>query len=79
MSVTNILCTRLTEYGDDASTGAIGSHSDDRDDWEELPVILRSDDVSELIRVARHRGLSASTLAGRILREFLRHLENCVC
>lgn len=76
MSVTNILYRRLAEYPDDASTGAIGNDFDDRDEWEELPVLLQSGDVSDLIRVAQQRGLSASTLAGSILREFLHSSEN---
>ena len=79
MSVTNILYRRLAEYADDASTGAIGNDLDDRDEWEELPVLLQSGDVSDLIRVAQQRGLSASTLAGSILREFLHASENYAC
>ena len=76
MSVTNILYKRLAEYADDASTGAIGNDFDDRDEWEELPVLLQSGDVSDLIRVAQQRGLSAATLAGSILREFLHSSKN---
>ena len=79
MSVTNIPYRRLAEYADDASTGAIGNDFDDRDEWEELPVLLQSGDVSDLIRVAQQRGLSASTLAGSVLREFLRHWESYAC
>ena len=79
MSVTNILHRRLAEYADHASTGAIGNGSDDREEWEELPVLLQSGDVSDLIRVAQQRGSSASTLAGSILRQFLRHSENYAC
>ncbi len=61
------------------STDAIGNDHNDRDEWEELPVLLQSDDVSDLIRVAQRRGLSASTLAGSVLREFLRQSENYAC
>ncbi len=60
-------------------TGAIGKGCGDHDAWEELPVLLQSDDVSGLIRVAQQRGLSASTLAGSVLREFLRHSEKYAC
>jgi hypothetical protein len=35
--------------------------------------------VSDLIRVAQQRGLSASTLAGSILREFLHSSGNYAC
>jgi len=76
MSVTNILYKRLAEYADSKSTGTTRNGFDDRDEWEELPVLLQSGDVSDFIRVAQQRGLSPSTLAGSILREFLRHLEN---
>ena len=79
MSATNILYRSLAEYADDAPTGAIGNDFDDRDEWEELPVLLQSGDVSDLIRVAQQRGLSASTLAGSILREFLHYSENYAC
>ena len=79
MSVANIFHRRLAEHADDASTVAIGNDFDDRDEWEELPVLLQSGDVSDLIRVAQQQGLSASTLAGSILREFLHSSENYAC
>ncbi len=79
MSVTNVLYRRLAEHAGDASTGAMGNDLDDRDEWEELPVLLQSDDVSDLIRVAQQRGLSASTLAGNILRDFLHYPADNAC
>ena len=79
MSVSNILYKRLAEFADGESTGAARNGFADRDEWEELPVVLQSGDVSDLIRVAQQRGLSASTLAGSILRQFLRHSENYAC
>ena len=79
MSVTNILYRRFAEYADDASTRGIGNDFDDRDEWEESPVLLQSGDVSDLIGVAQQRGLSASTLAGSILREFFHSFENSAC
>ena len=76
MLVRNTLYKGLAECADSESTGTTRNGFDDRDEWEELPVLLQSGDVSDFIRVAQQRGLSPSTLAGSILREFLRHLEN---
>jgi len=73
MSVTHILYRRLAEHADDPSTGAIGNGLDERDKWEELPVLLQIGEVSDLIRMAQQRGSSASTFAGTIVREFLRN------
>lgn len=60
MSVTGILYRRLAEHADDPSTGAIGNDLDEGDDWEELPVLLQSGEVSDLIRMAQQRGSSAA-------------------
>jgi hypothetical protein len=75
MLVRNILYERLAECPDDEPTGATPNSLDDSDEWEELPVLLQSGDVSDLIGAARQRGLSASILAGSILREFLHSSE----
>ncbi len=79
MLMRNTLYKRLAECADSESTGATRNCLDDSDEWEEFPVVLQSGDVSDLIRVAQQRGLSASTLAGSILRQFLRHSENHAC
>jgi hypothetical protein len=71
MLVRNILYKRLAECPDHEPTSATPNSLDDSDEWEELPVLLQSGDVSDLIWAARQRGLSASILAGSILREFL--------
>jgi hypothetical protein len=52
MLVRNTLYKRLAEYADSESTGATRNRFDDRDEWEELPVVLQSGDVSDLIRAA---------------------------
>ena len=52
MSVSNILYKRLAECADSESTGATRNRFDDRNEWEELPVVLQSGDVSDLIRAA---------------------------
>ena len=71
MLVRNTLYKRLAECADSESTGATRNRFDDRDEWEELPVVLQSGDVSDLMRAAGQRGLSAPALARSILRDFL--------
>ena len=79
MSVSNILCKRLAECAGSESTGATRNGCGDSDEWEELPVVLQSSDVSDLIWVAGQRGLSAPALARSILREFLQHMQGTIC
>ena len=79
MSVSNILYKHLAECADSESTGATRNRFDDRDEWEELPVVLQSGDVSDLIWAAGQRGLSAPALARSILREFLQRMRGTIC
>jgi hypothetical protein len=78
MLVRNTLYKRLAECTDSESTGATRNRFDDRDEWEELPVVLQSGDVSDLMRAAGQRGLSAPALARSILREFLQRMRGAV-
>ena len=78
MSMRNILCERLAECADGESMGATRNGFGDSDEWEELPVVLQSGDVSDLIWAARQRGLSAPALARSILRGFLQRMRGTV-
>ena len=44
----------------------------DREGLEEFPLLLRSDDATALIEVARQQGLSAAGLARRLICDYLR-------
>ncbi len=79
MSVRIILYKRLAECADSESMGATRNDSGDSDQWEELPVVLQSADVCDLIRAATQRGLSAPALARSILCEFLQHIRGAIC
>ncbi len=78
MLVSDILYKRLAECPDDEPMGATPNSLDDSDEWEELPVLLQSGDVSDLIWAARQRGLSAPALARSIVRGFLQHMRGAV-
>ena len=78
MSMRNILCERLAECADGESMGATRNGFGGSDEWEELPVVLQSADVSDLIRAAGQRGLSAPALARSILCEFLQHIRGAI-
>jgi hypothetical protein len=71
MTITNVANEHVQTYSDDALTDS-SFENDETDDLEEFPVLLQSCDVRDLIEVARKRGLSASGLARRLVRDFLR-------
>jgi hypothetical protein len=71
MTTTNVLNEHVQAYPDDALADS-NFEKDETDDLEEFPVLLQSRDVRELIEAARKRGLSATGLARRLVRDFLR-------
>jgi hypothetical protein len=79
MLMRNTLYKGLAECADSESTGTTRNGFVDRDEWEELPFVLQSGDVSDLIWAARQRGLSAPALARSILCEFLQHIRGAIC
>jgi hypothetical protein len=72
MTITNVLNEHVQAYPDDALADLTLPAVDDTDDLEEFPVLLQSGDVRDLIEAARKRGLSATALARRLVRDFLR-------
>jgi hypothetical protein len=72
MRTTNVLNEHVQAYPDDALADSTCPEKDETDDLEEFPVLLQSCDVRELIEAARKRGISASGLARRLVRDFLR-------
>jgi len=70
MTLTNVLNDEVQSYQGDALADSTLAN-DDTDDLEEFPVLLQSCDVRDLIEAARKRGLSATGLARRLVREFL--------
>ena len=71
MRTTNVLNEHVPAYPDDALADS-NFERDETDDLEEFPVLLQSCDVRDLIEAARKRGVSASGLARRLVRAFLR-------
>jgi hypothetical protein len=71
MQTTNVLNEHVQAYSDDAMADS-NFEKDETDDLEEFPVLLQSCDVRDLIEAARKRGLSATGLARRLVRDFLR-------
>jgi hypothetical protein len=66
------------EYGQAYPDDTLADSSfekDETDDLEEFPVLLPSHDVRDLIEEARKRGLSATRLARRLVRNFLRQSQ----
>jgi hypothetical protein len=45
------------------------------DDIEELPVLMCSEDVSELIQVARRQGVTAAGIVRGLIRDYLQRLR----
>ena len=71
MATTNVLNEHVQGYPED-DLAASSLANDDTDDLEEFPVLLQSCDVRDLIEAAQKRGLSATGLARRLVRDFLR-------
>src|SRR5262245_49240169 len=71
MTPTNVLNEAVQSYQDDALADSTLAN-DDTDDLEEFAVLLQSSDGRDLIEAARKQGLSATELARRLVREFLR-------
>src|SRR4029450_5563371 len=71
MTATNVLNDHGQRYSDDTLADS-NFEKDETDDLEEFPVVLQSCDVRELSEVARKRGGSATGLARRLVRDFLR-------
>src|SRR5262245_25436707 len=69
MTTTNVLNGHVQGYPEDTD---LTLANDETDDLEEFPVLLQSCDVRDLIEAARSRGLSATGLARRLVRDFLR-------
>ena len=72
MTTTNVLNKDVPDCADDALGDSSYLAIDETDDLEEFPVLLQSGDVRDLIEAARKRGLSATGLARRLVRDFLR-------
>src|SRR5438874_4724921 len=72
MTTTNVLNKDVSYCSDDALADSSYLAIDDTDDLEEFPVLLPSGDIRELIEAARQRGLSATGLARRLVRDYLR-------
>jgi hypothetical protein len=72
MTTTNVLNKHVPECASVALADSTYVAIDDTDDLEEFPVLLQSGDIRELIEAARQRGLSATGLARRLVRDFLR-------
>ncbi len=77
MSPTRILNEQVQDCPEDALADS-SLANDDTDDLEEFPVLLQSCDVRDLIEAARKRGLSATGLARRLLRDFLRRTRGAL-
>jgi len=73
------LVGRLHEPDGSMSTCKACNGCENSNEWEELPVLLQSEDVSDLISEARQRGLSAPALARIILRQFLQRIRGTIC
>jgi hypothetical protein len=71
MTPTNVLNEEMQSYLEDA-LAELTLANDETDDLEEFPVLLQSCDVRDLIEAARKRGISATGLARRLVRDFLR-------
>ena len=71
MRTTRVPNEHVQAYPDDALVDS-NFENDETDDLEEFPVLLQSCDVRDLIEAARKQGLSATGLARRLVRDFLR-------
>ena len=72
MTTANVLNKHVQSYSEDCMADSSFGEQDATDDLEEFPVLLQSGDVRDLIEAARKRGLSATALARRLVRDFLR-------
>jgi len=79
MITTNVLNNRLPEYADDGLTDATFMDTDETDDLEEFSMLLQSRDIRELIEAAKMRGLSATGLARRLVRDYLQERGVSCC
>jgi hypothetical protein len=69
MTTTNVLNEQVRRYPDETFEHW-SLERDETDDLEEFRVLLQSCDVRDLIEAARMRGLSATGLARRLVRDF---------
>jgi hypothetical protein len=74
MPTTKFLSEQASGYPGDSIADSMLAE-DETDDLEEFPVLLQSCDVRDLIEAARNRGLSATGLARRLVRDFLRRIR----
>ena len=78
MTTTNVLNKDVPECANDALADSTYVAIDETDDLEEFPVLLQSRDIRELIEAAKMRGLSATGLARRLVRDYLQGTRGVV-
>jgi hypothetical protein len=71
MTATTVRNKFAQESEDDVFEELAPGALDETDDLEVFPVLLQSRDVRDLIEAAQKRGLSATGLARRLVRQYL--------